>query len=192
MKPWKNCHTSWVSSNIFIKLRNWLFADGRHQIITSDGSWGGNPITSRRWPRKLWDQWSHDSCWGERHVLLFRSCWFISVPQTVVSMGAMVEKYLVSFSKELPGYQVRIYIIYPVGISTKLSRSLAWCELHLILGTVFRKLDLVPDNASYVLQCLFHDGFLHLLLQNWKHQPQSVFCSHSSWQAFSCLHWRES
>ena len=38
--------------------------------------------------------------------------------------------------------------------------SLAWCELYLILGTVFRKLDLVPDNASYVLQFSILKWFL--------------------------------
>jgi len=44
-----------------------------------------------------------------------------------------LEKYLVSFSK---------------GPRSCLGINLAWCELYLILGTVFRKLDLVPDNAS--------------------------------------------
>lgn len=29
--------------------------------------------------------------------------------------------------------------------------SLAWCELYLIFGNVFRKLALAADNASYVL-----------------------------------------
>ncbi|KAF8972735.1 cytochrome P450 [Flammula alnicola] len=47
--------------------------------------------------------------------------------------SAELEKYLVSFSK---------------GPRSCLGINLAWCELYLILGTVFRKLDLVPDNAS--------------------------------------------
>ncbi|PPQ68061.1 hypothetical protein CVT26_007345 [Gymnopilus dilepis] len=44
-----------------------------------------------------------------------------------------LEKYLVSFSK---------------GPRSCLGINLAWCELYLIIGTVFRKLDLTPDNAS--------------------------------------------
>ncbi|KIM39662.1 hypothetical protein M413DRAFT_19768 [Hebeloma cylindrosporum] len=47
--------------------------------------------------------------------------------------SAELEKYLVSFSK---------------GPRSCLGINLAWCELYLIFGTIFRKLDLVPDNAS--------------------------------------------
>jgi len=47
--------------------------------------------------------------------------------------SAELEKYLVSFSK---------------GPRSCLGINLAWCELYLIIGTVFRKLALVPDNAS--------------------------------------------
>ncbi|PPQ79817.1 hypothetical protein CVT25_002971 [Psilocybe cyanescens] len=47
--------------------------------------------------------------------------------------SAELEKYLVAFSKGPRGC---------LGI------NLAWCELYLIIGTVFRKLDLTPDNPS--------------------------------------------
>jgi len=47
--------------------------------------------------------------------------------------SADLDKYLVSFSK---------------GPRSCLGINLAWCELYLTLGTVFRKLDLAPDNAS--------------------------------------------
>ena len=66
-----------------------------------------------------------------------------------------LEKYLVSFSKgprSCLGIKYVFCVIYPLSILSKYHfNSLAWCELYLILGTVFRKLDLVPDNASYVL-----------------------------------------
>ena len=66
-----------------------------------------------------------------------------------------LEKYLVSFSKgprSCLGIKYVLCVIYPLSILSKYHfNSLAWCELYLILGTVFRKLDLVPDNASYVL-----------------------------------------
>ncbi|KAF9530327.1 cytochrome P450 [Crepidotus variabilis] len=81
-------------------------------------------------------------------------------PGTVVSMGATIlhrnpsifpdpyrfdperwlqpnsfdlEKYLVAFSKGPRGC---------LGI------NLAWCELYLTIGTVFRRLDMIPDQAS--------------------------------------------
>lgn len=44
-----------------------------------------------------------------------------------------LDKYLVAFSK---------------GPRSCLGINLAWCELYLIIGTVFRKLDLTPDNAT--------------------------------------------
>ncbi|CAA7265160.1 unnamed protein product [Cyclocybe aegerita] len=44
-----------------------------------------------------------------------------------------LEKYLVSFSK---------------GPRSCLGINLAWCELYLIIGTIFRRLELVPDNAT--------------------------------------------
>lgn len=44
-----------------------------------------------------------------------------------------LDKYLVSFSK---------------GPRSCLGINLAWCELYLIIGTIFRKLDLTPDNAA--------------------------------------------
>ncbi|KJA28231.1 hypothetical protein HYPSUDRAFT_809867 [Hypholoma sublateritium FD-334 SS-4] len=47
--------------------------------------------------------------------------------------STMLEKYLVSFSK---------------GPRSCLGINLAWCELYLILGTVFRKLNLTPDRPS--------------------------------------------
>ncbi|KAH9479251.1 Cytochrome P450 monooxygenase [Psilocybe cubensis] len=47
--------------------------------------------------------------------------------------SAELEKYLVAFSK---------------GPRSCLGINLAWCELYLIIGTVFRKLDLTPDSPS--------------------------------------------
>jgi len=44
-----------------------------------------------------------------------------------------LEPYLVSFSK---------------GPRSCLGINLAWCELYLIIATVFRKLELVPDNST--------------------------------------------
>lgn len=65
--------------------------------------------------------------------------------------SAELEKYLVSFSKGPRSCLGIKYVILPKVMSAFLSKiSLAWCELYLIIGTVFRKLNLVPDNASYV------------------------------------------
>ena len=67
-----------------------------------------------------------------------------------------LEKYLVSFSKG-PRSCLGIKYVFASSIrsvsqANTIFYSLAWCELYLILGTVFRKLDLVPNNASYVPQ----------------------------------------
>ncbi|TFK39689.1 cytochrome P450 [Crucibulum laeve] len=84
-----------------------------------------------------------------------------SIPKgTVVSMGATIvhhnprifpdpsrfypERWLQEDSQELDKYLVS----FSKGPRSCLGINLAWCELYLILGTIFRQLCLVPDNPT--------------------------------------------
>ncbi|KAF8164895.1 cytochrome P450 [Crassisporium funariophilum] len=59
--------------------------------------------------------------------------------------SANLEKYLVAFSK---------------GPRACVGTNLAWCELYLILGTLFRKLDLTEDGTSSEDDLRFREYFI--------------------------------
>ncbi|KAF9563593.1 cytochrome P450 [Agrocybe pediades] len=78
---------------------------------------------------------SMGACMVHKNAEIFPDPMAFKPERWLAEGSAELEKYLVSFSKGPRGC---------LGI------NLAMCELYLLIGTIFRKLDLVPDKPTYV------------------------------------------